>query len=222
MVHIVCTGCWPPTVQAQNMSVHTNESYYTNIRVCSLITACYSGEWLPDSKVHGANMGPIGGRQDPGGPHVGPMNFAIWGCIVFVIKLLQALIWLRVYWQNTNYFSGRILPTSFEMIHWRMKLLIDSQTQRCIRWSLGMDKWFYPRLYRACDFLSTLRLKLIDVCRGGPWSETNSASRSLQYSVVLAFRIPYDGPSSCHGGNCILLYDQICMKYAKSSGSIFR
>ena len=23
-------------------------------------------------------MGPIWGRQDPGGPHVGPMNFAIW------------------------------------------------------------------------------------------------------------------------------------------------
>ena len=33
---------------------------------------------IPDSKVHGDNMGPIWGRQDPGGPHVGPMNFAIW------------------------------------------------------------------------------------------------------------------------------------------------
>ena len=33
----------------------------------------------PDSKVHGANMGPIWDRQDPGGTHVGPMNFAIWG-----------------------------------------------------------------------------------------------------------------------------------------------
>ena len=36
-------------------------------------------EVLNDSKVHGANMGPIWGRQDPGGPHVGPMNFVIWG-----------------------------------------------------------------------------------------------------------------------------------------------
>ena len=39
-------------------------------------------QWLkqniPDSKVHGANMGPIWGQPDPGGPHVGPMNFAIW------------------------------------------------------------------------------------------------------------------------------------------------
>ena len=28
----------------------------------------------PDSKVHEAYMGPTWGRQDPGGPHVGPMN----------------------------------------------------------------------------------------------------------------------------------------------------
>ena len=33
---------------------------------------------IPDSKVHGANMGSIWGRQNPGGPHVGPMNFVIW------------------------------------------------------------------------------------------------------------------------------------------------
>ena len=33
---------------------------------------------FPDNKVHVAHMGPIWGRQDPGGPHVGPMNFAIW------------------------------------------------------------------------------------------------------------------------------------------------
>ena len=28
---------------------------------------------IPDSKVHGTNVWPIWGRQDPGGPHVGPM-----------------------------------------------------------------------------------------------------------------------------------------------------
>ena len=32
----------------------------------------------PDSKVHGANMGPSWGRQDPGGSHVGHMNLVIW------------------------------------------------------------------------------------------------------------------------------------------------
>ena len=33
---------------------------------------------LPDSKVHGANMGPTWGRQDPDGSHIGPMNHGIW------------------------------------------------------------------------------------------------------------------------------------------------
>ena len=33
---------------------------------------------IPVSKVQGTNMGPIWGRQDPGGPHVGSMNLAIW------------------------------------------------------------------------------------------------------------------------------------------------
>ena len=31
----------------------------------------------PDSKVHGANMGPIWVLSAPDGPHVGPMNLAI-------------------------------------------------------------------------------------------------------------------------------------------------
>ena len=40
-----------------------------------------SNKYDPHSKVDGANMGPTWARQDPGGPHVGPMNFAIWGVI---------------------------------------------------------------------------------------------------------------------------------------------
>ena len=36
------------------------------------------GFYFHDSEVHGANMGPTWGRQAPGVPRVGPMNFAIW------------------------------------------------------------------------------------------------------------------------------------------------
>ena len=47
----------------------------------------------PDSKVHGTTMGPIWGQQDPGGPHVGPMNIAIWEyivqCYYNVVNFLQ-------------------------------------------------------------------------------------------------------------------------------------
>ena len=45
------------------------------LRRCQLVHISEVSSKLPDSKAHGANMGPIWGRQDPGGPHVGPMNF---------------------------------------------------------------------------------------------------------------------------------------------------
>ena len=46
---------------------------------CVVSGHLHAGQEVPDSKVHGANMGPIWGRQDPDGPHAGPMIFAIWG-----------------------------------------------------------------------------------------------------------------------------------------------
>ena len=36
------------------------------------------GRISPEKKFLGTIMGPTWSRQDPGGPHVGPMNFAIW------------------------------------------------------------------------------------------------------------------------------------------------
>ena len=44
------------------------------------IHASKRGHWwhYPDCKVHWDTMGPIWGRQDPGGPHVGIMNCAFW------------------------------------------------------------------------------------------------------------------------------------------------
>ena len=52
----------------------------SNINGCTW-SFCRLSAWpdddSPDNKVHETNMGPIWGRQDPGGPHVGPMNLAI-------------------------------------------------------------------------------------------------------------------------------------------------
>ena len=49
---------------------------------CTYVNTSIRQGNMPDSKVHGADMGPIWGRQDPGGTHVGPMNFAI--CDVYL------------------------------------------------------------------------------------------------------------------------------------------
>ena len=61
-------------------------------------------EGTPDSKVHGANMGPIWGRQDPGephepcrqdpgGPHVDPLDLAIWDIIWDTSTRPNSYIW---------------------------------------------------------------------------------------------------------------------------------
>ena len=42
----------------------------------------------PDSKVHGANMGPTWVLSTPDGPHVGPMIFAIRGCYVLLTAII--------------------------------------------------------------------------------------------------------------------------------------
>ena len=73
--------------QPQNLHLIEYENFYRGFHYSGMrlmhfptIPDAYISlfEQYPDSKVHGANMGPIWGRQDPGGPHVGPMNFAIW------------------------------------------------------------------------------------------------------------------------------------------------
>ena len=43
---------------------------------CVWIYQCYM--LSPKARFKVGNMEPIWGRQGPGGPHVGPMNFAIW------------------------------------------------------------------------------------------------------------------------------------------------
>ena len=43
----------------------------------------------PDSKVHGANMGPIWGRQDPGGPQL--CYLGSWACIAVEFRLLDKM-----------------------------------------------------------------------------------------------------------------------------------
>ena len=51
-------------------SVNAKESYTKEVMIGP-------GNDFPDGKAHGANMGPTWGRQDPGVPHVDPINIAI-------------------------------------------------------------------------------------------------------------------------------------------------
>ena len=54
----------------------------------------------PDHKVHGANIGPIWGRQDPVGPHVSLKIFAIWVGIVSHPRVTIVMYNSKTEWQN--------------------------------------------------------------------------------------------------------------------------
>ena len=92
------------------------------LRAFSITHFCYMFymiwyETYPDSKVHGANMGPIWGRQDPGGPHVGPMNFAIWVPLVV---------------NTSRHWIGRV---------WQWLIKYDNDGCDSDRWSMVMIVW---------------------------------------------------------------------------------
>ena len=67
----------------------------------------------PDNKVYGVNMGPTWDRQDPGGPHVGPMNFAFCVC-----SCLQSFI---LY--TANIFSVDTINTWWHLDHLRAHII---------------------------------------------------------------------------------------------------
>ena len=51
------------------------------VAVLSIYATILRHSWMlrnyHESKVHGANTGPIWDRQDPDGPYIGPTNFVI-------------------------------------------------------------------------------------------------------------------------------------------------
>ena len=75
--HILPAGFCSDSTVVQRQSLNIS---------CTCIVSHFEKKWrlvcedriYPDSKVHGTNMGPTWGWQDPGGPHVSPMNRAIW------------------------------------------------------------------------------------------------------------------------------------------------
>ena len=85
---------------------------------------------LPDSKVHGVNVGPIWGRQDPDGPHVGSMNFAI---LDIILKVVQ----LKIYDKVLSKFCNTQSPL------WVMKTCIQLSYKHSTPFGFTMIEFFW-------------------------------------------------------------------------------
>ena len=84
--HNITHQTWPVCVSFGMYCIITDITDINN-----RILYIYDANNVPDSKVHGANMGPIWGRQDPGGLRVGPMNLAIWGCLRLIKQHMDVI-----------------------------------------------------------------------------------------------------------------------------------
>ena len=88
----------------------------------------------PDSKVHGANMGPTWVLSAPDGPHVGPMNIAIrvplhaqsdiWYLFIFAVWIAFFMITYTRVWNKKAQSTWFNLKAIWEM-------LIKQTNQRC-------------------------------------------------------------------------------------------
>ena len=68
----------------------------------------------PDSKCHGANMGPTWVLSAPDGPHVGPMNLTIRvGCTCLCIAIPSITLWVP--WQRHRFFR-RYISSNFSAV----------------------------------------------------------------------------------------------------------
>ena len=90
---------WPVTLDAWTLLVLKPED--CGKKKLNTTVPCITS---PDSKVHGANMGPIWGRQDPGGPHVGPLKLCYLGGNQLPRYWQYQMVWSYSFtWKDPNY-----------------------------------------------------------------------------------------------------------------------
>ena len=76
---------------------------------------------IPDSKVHGANMGPTWVLSAPGGLHVGLMNLAIWDGLYIDTGLLigkVSHVWKLPYLTSTSPMTHGLLWAMVTLLSW--------------------------------------------------------------------------------------------------------
>ena len=120
LIHSNESGCrlivWEGCCYFIWILVNEASSIYPLVIVCKMIKIS-----IPDSKIHGANMGPTWALSDPDGPHVGPMNLAIrdYECRCSIsVRLLKDKVLL--FWQIVAFNIGclHIFLDVYCVLHW--------------------------------------------------------------------------------------------------------
>ena len=92
---------------------------FTDACMCDMASVCWSVSFLCFSRVYvyldtfliSRFLGPIWGRQDPGGPHVVPMNFAIWNMTTQEFPIIIPPASTKLKGVYTGFTLSRVCPS---------------------------------------------------------------------------------------------------------------
>ena len=130
--------------------------------VQALLLTLHKSRCTPDSKVHGANMGPTWVLSAPDGPHVGPMNLAI-----MVVSLLawctltdpNRRMILRSYFTDKMYYPNIFCEKKVNALQKKNLCMYVHTYAYTHMWHI---KWSYPsgkqtgvKVYRALSLRKT-------------------------------------------------------------------
>ena len=97
---------------------HTTARKVTFVKAYHRSLPSASPKDIPDSEHHGANVGPTWSSQDPGGPHVGHTNLAIWESKPGVMSTIPSLTGSACYFYSSYLYN-----------EWQWKSFIDKVVQ---------------------------------------------------------------------------------------------
>ena len=108
----------------------------------------------PDSKVHGANMGPTWVLSAPDGPHVGPMNLAMNLALAVNIALIDAVIGAIIIQSRTKpNLIAKTLATNFGNQLQKLVAKVSSQFHDLVNTGLNVGslvKWLPIKIANTC------------------------------------------------------------------------
>ena len=174
---------------------------------------------LPDSKVHGANMGPTWVLLAPDGPHVAPMNLAIrvthGSYFVFLVHQSFALLALCDGNPSEQADSPHKGPVMCKVCPCRDVIMVQSELQ-----------WGYIFNSNVVGYMAMLSLNLLIYWLLSPYQKTPQFSQHFislresipQYLVLKAYKLPW--MLFVLQGTMDSIYSWIGLKkISKSSGS---
>ena len=168
-------------------SIIDNSCFYDTTIFCAELLQC--GINPPDSNVHGANMGPTWLLSSPGGPHVDPMNLAIWAIVrkLFLFKDWHTVIenemyprnlcfgvWLYISQILQDYFTSPYASIQLLQCQWSIPVTLQWRHNNRDGVSTLPDSRLFTQAFIQAQINESIKLRVTGLCAANSSVPMNS------------------------------------------------